>query len=442
MVHFEWETPTKIIFGQGCLSRLGAETARWGKKALLVYGKNSIKKTGIYPLVREQLAAVSVQVLEHPGVKPNPILSHAEEGARIAWEEGVDVIVAVGGGSVIDESKGIAIGACHPEPLWDFYLRKLQVRKALPIIAVQTFPATSSELNQVSVITNDRTGEKFSVRSNEIFPKVTFLDPTFTIHIPIQQTAYAVTDMLSHLWEGYFTQKRDFPVQDGLVEGMSRALMQAMETLLQDPTNIDARSDLMWAGAWAWNGLLRAGVEGASIPNHMLEHPLSGIYDVPHGGGLSIIIPAWLRYKKEEVGQRLLKFGKNILGMGDLSPGVSSGKVPPIATPRTTISGMDRAPSHTGPTGENAHLTAYAAPTSEKKPSFLSPAEEAAVDRVIQTLVAWYRKIGTPTSLKEAGILEVDVEKLTSQALDLCRLWGISGYAAEDIRAIYQRARG
>ncbi|MCX7786966.1 MAG: iron-containing alcohol dehydrogenase [Spirochaetes bacterium] len=404
MVNFEWETPTKIIFGQGCLNRLGEETIRWGKKALLVYGKNRIKELGIYQQVLNQLKAASVQIMEHPGVKPNPILSHAEEGARKAREENVDVIVAVGGGSVIDESKGIAIGAYHTEPLWDFYLRKVQVRKALPLIAVQTFPATSSELNQVSVLTNDRTGEKFSVRSNELFPKVTFLDPTFTLQIPVQQTAYAVTDMLSHLMEGYFTQKRDFPVQDGLVEGMCRALMGAMETILEDPTNLDARSDLMWAGAWAWNGLLKAGVEGASIPNHMLEHPLSGLYDVPHGAGLSIIIPAWLSYKKTQVAHRILKYGTDVLRIADLSVG------------KELQSEVHRTP--------------------------LSPSVEKAVDQVIQALVAWYRKIGTPTSLKEAGIPNVDLEKLTSQALELCRLWGISGYSAEDIRAIYQLAKG
>ncbi len=391
MLNFEWETPTKIIFGQGCLSRLGEEISRLGRKVLLVYGKNRIKELGIYQQVLDQLKKVSAEVVEHPGVKPNPILSHAEEGAQKARDGKVDVIVAVGGGSVIDESKGIAIGACHPEPLWDFYLRKLLPRQALPLIAVQTFPATSSELNQVSVLTNDRTGEKFSVRSPWIFPRVTFLDPTFTIHIPIQQTAYAVTDMLSHLMEGYFTQTRDFPVQDGLVEGMSRALMRAMETILKDPTNLDARSDLMWAGAWAWNGLLKAGVEGASIPNHMLEHPLSGLYDVPHGAGLSIIIPAWLTYKKHQVASRILKFGRNILGMTDLPP--------------------------------------KDAPVKE-------------LDRVIQTLVSWYRKIGTPTTLKEAGIYTVDIEKLTSQALELCRLWGISSYSANDIQAIYQLARG
>jgi len=148
---------------------------------------------------------------------------------------------------------------------------------------------------------------------------------------------------------------------------MSRALMQAMHTLLQDPQNIDARSDVMWAGAWAWNGLLKAGVEGASIPNHMLEHPLSGLYDVTHGAGLSIIIPAWLKYKKMEVTHRILKFGESIMGLKDLQ------------------------------------------------------AEEPgkAADRVIQSLIDWYRKIGTPTTFREAGLKTVDIEKLTSQALEL-----------------------
>lgn len=420
MVNFEWETPTKIIFGEGCLSRLGAEAARWGKKALLVYGKDSIKKLGIYQQVLDQLKAASIEVVEHAGVKPNPILSHAEEGARKAREQGVDIVLAVGGGSVIDESKGIAIGARHSDPLWDFYLRKVQVQKALPLLAIQTFPATSSELNQVSVLTNDRTGEKFSVRSNEIFPKVTFLDPTFTIHIPIQQTAYAVTDMLSHLMEGYFTQSRDFAVQDGLVEGMSRALMRAMETIQQDPTNLDARSDLMWAGAWAWNGLLKAGVEGASIPNHMLEHPLSGLYDVPHGAGLSIIIPAWLSYKKHQVASRILKFGRDILGMKDLP----------------------QKETHQGPVGTGKSASHPVGVMGSPASPTLSLEEERAVDRVIQTLISWYRKIGTPTNYREAGLESVDFEKMTAQALELCRLWGISGYTAQDIKAIYQLARG
>lgn len=390
MVAFEWETPTKIIFGEGCLDRLATEIARWGKKVLLVYGQESIKKLGIYDTVLKQLQSASCKVIEHPGVKPNPILSHTEEGIRKALESGVEVILAVGGGSVIDEAKGIAIGARHSEPLWDFYSRKLSVRTTLPLVAVQTLPATSSELNQVSVLTNDRTGDKFSVRSNALFPKVTFLDPGFTVHIPIKQTAYAITDILAHLMEGYFTQVQDYPVQDGLVEGMSRALMQAMHTLLQDPQNIDARSDVMWAGAWAWNGLLKAGVEGASIPNHMLEHPLSGLYDVTHGAGLSIIIPAWLKYKKMEVTHRILKFGESILGLKDLQ----------------------------------------------------SEEPGKAADRVIQSLIDWYRKIGTPTTFREAGLKTVDIEKLTSQALELCRLWGVSGYTAEDIRQIYRLAAG
>ncbi len=386
MQNFEWITPTKVIFGTGILKRLGTETARYGTRALFLYGKESIKKSGLYTQIIDQFNNTGIFFVEHSGVQPNPRISHAEDGAQKIREHGLNIIVAVGGGSVIDEAKAIAVAAVNNAPLWDYYIRNASFRDALPIIAVQTLPATSSEMNAASVMTNEVTHEKFSIRGDNLFPKVSFLDPSLTLDIPVQYTAYACTDILSHLMEGYFTATADFPLQDGMVEGVCRAVMDSLEIILKDPRNIEARSTIMWAAALAWNGLLKAGVEGASIPNHMLEHPLSGFHDIAHGAGLSIVIPAWLKYKKPQITHRILLFGERILRIGD-------------------------------------------------RLNSKSPLEAA--DEVIKALETWYKHINTPIRLQEAGITALDVDACTQQAMALSVLWGVPGYTEKDIRAIY-----
>ncbi len=386
MQPFTLQIPTTIRFGRGVLDTVGAETKRHGGRALLVYGSGSIKKNGVYETVTASLHTAGITVTEFSGVRPNPILSHAEEGARVAREAKVDVIVAAGGGSVIDEAKGIAVGAVETGALWDFYDRKRPVTRALPVIAIQTLPASSTEVNLVSVITNDATGDKYSIRSDKIAPKVAFLDPETTTTIPIEYTAYACTDILSHMMEGYFTSSDPWaPVHDGMVEGTSRAVIDSMEMLLEDPHDIQARAAVMWAGAIAWSGLMNQGVEGARIPNHMLEHPLSGYYDVPHGAGLSIVIPAWLTFARDRHASRIVRFGREVLRIGAKF------------------------------TGKN---------------------QRAQVDLVIETLVEWYRKIGTPTSFAEAHLSNLDFDAMTDQAHRLSKMWGVN-YTEEEIRAVY-----
>lgn len=387
MKNFTWYTPTKVIFGTKILDQLGREASRIGKRALFLYGKQSIKRSGLYEKVVAQLRGADIEFMEHGGVQPNPIISHALEGAQKVKEHELEMIIAVGGGSVIDEAKSIAVASCNEEPLWDFYLGKAIIKNALPIIAVQTLPATSSELNPTSVMTNDATGEKFSFSSELVFPKLSFLDPSLTLDIPIQYTAYACTDILSHMMEGYFTASEDSPLQDGIVEGTCRAVMGALDTVMIQPRDLKARSTIMWAGALAWNGLFVAGVEGASTPNHMLEHPLSGLYDLPHGAGLSIVIPAWLKYMKPHIAHRIVLFGERILGMGE---------------------------------------------------SLRNKAALDAADLVIEELEGWYRHIHTPIRLHEAGIEKLDIEACTKQALSLSKLWNIPGYKDSDIRAIYE----
>jgi alcohol dehydrogenase YqhD (iron-dependent ADH family) len=384
MQPFQLHIPTKVLFGADVLRQLGREAGTVGKRALLVYGGGSIKRNGVYDTVMEELSGAGIEVTEFGGVKPNPVVSHARDGVGTARNVGVDFIVAAGGGSVIDEAKAIAAGAVAGGDVWDFYIRRRNVEAALPVLAVQTLPASSSEMNGVSVLTNEETREKFSIRSTLLCPRVSFLDPAVTTSIPFQYTAYACTDILSHMMEGYFTSSDDNAgVQDGMVEGICRAVMAATDRLQENPRDLDARSTVMWAGALAWSGLMNAGVIGASIPNHMLEHPLSAWHDIAHGAGLSIIIPAWMRFVRQRHGERMIRFGKMVLGMSG---------------------------------------------------------DELTVDQVVAKLEGWYRKIGTPVTFAQGGITRPNVDGYTTGALQLAKLWGVPGYTEEDIREIYRLA--
>ncbi len=390
MHNFQFYSPTKIIFGKDILENLGTTVKEFGTRVLFVYGRNSIKKTGLYDKISTLLRDAGITVSEYSGVKANPELPHAQKGAEKAVETGAEVILAVGGGSVIDEAKAIAAGACYTGNLWDFYNQKAVMKTALPVIAVQTLPATSSENNQVSVLTNPETNEKFGARSPHIIPRAAFLDPSLTFTVPLQYTAYASFDIMSHLLEGYFTSVDSFaPVQDGFVEGMVKAVMAGFERVQKDTRDWDGRASLLWAGALAWNGLCNAGVEGAATPNHMLEHPLSALYDVAHGAGLAAIFPSWLRYKKESISPKILRFGKNILEMGNELKGLP---------------------------------------------------DNDACDRVIDRFSTWISSIGCPLSLSEAGIDNPDIPELVKQARTLCGLWGISGYSDRDLEALYRLA--
>ncbi len=390
MNNFQLYLPTKIIFGKDILENLGKTAAGFGTRALFVYGQNSIKRTGLYDKVSALLTDAGMTVTDYSGVKANPELPHARKGAEKAVKTGAEVIVAVGGGSVIDEAKAIAAGARYTGNLWDFYNQKAVIQDALPVVAVQTLPATSSENNQVSVLTNPETNEKFGARSPYIIPRVAFLDPSLTFTVPLQYTAYASFDIMSHLLEGYFTSTDAFaPVQDGFVEGMVKAVMAGFARVQKDTRDWDGRAALLWAGALAWNGLCNAGVQGAATPNHMLEHPVSALYDVAHGAGLAAIFPSWLRYKKESIAPRILRFGRNIMEMGNELQGLSDGD---------------------------------------------------ACDRVIDRFSTWIGSTGSPLSLSEAGIENPDIPELVKQARTLCGLWGISGYTDRDLEAIYHLA--
>lgn len=316
MQNFVFANPTKIIFGRDSIPKLGPEAAKAGKKALFVYGGGSIKRNGVYEAVASALKKNGVEFAEHPGVKPNPVLSHVREGMRKAEEAGCDIVVAAGGGSVIDEAKAIAAGLRYGGDTWDLFCGKAPVKDALPLFAALTLPATGSEMNSGCVVTNEETRQKFSARGSALFPRVSALDPETTMTLPREQTAYGAVDSLAHIIEGYFTAKNpDAEVTDELVHGLARAIVASTRRILKDPADYNARASMMWSATLALNGLPTCGYGGMDFINHAIEHSLSAIYDIAHGAGLAIVMPAWFRHHLETDGpDRLEKFGRAVFG--------------------------------------------------------------------------------------------------------------------------------
>ena len=383
MKNFSLQLPTRIEFGRGVIGKAGEEASVLGKRALLVYGKESIKRNGVYETITASLKANGIEWTEHGGVSPNPILSHAYKGIEKAKDFGADLIIAAGGGSVIDESKTIALGYYTDsiDELWKFFTREKAPGKGLPLIAVQTMPATGSEMNLAVVITNDKTREKFSTRSLSAAPKVSLLDPSVTVNIPLRQTAFGCVDIISHLTEGFFSHQESFaPVQEGYSLGLASAVKRSMDIILMEPGNMEARSAVMWAASLGWNGLSMSGLDGGGIPCHTLEHPLSGIYNLPHGAGLSITTPAYLKLRKSCIKEKLRKFGSSVLGLTGNFNG----------------------------------------------------------DNVIEELENWYRKICSPSSFSEWKEVEsFDIARLTKEAEKLNNIWNMSDFAEGEIEKLY-----
>jgi len=384
MENFTYKNPTEIRFGENVVSELGDTVYEYGKTALFVYGMNSIKKSGLYKIIKEQLYAADIKIIECGGVQGNPTLEHTRSGIRKAIENKVDVIVAVGGGSVIDEAKAIAIGALGTDS-WEVLCGNEEIKEAIPIISVQTLPATDSEMNGGFVITNSSTNEKFGTGGSVVtHPKVSFLDPSYTTSITLKQTAFAIADILSHLTEGYFTMEtKNSTITQFYIEGIAKSVIDSARKIMSDPKNVEARGNLMWASSLAWNGTGVLGLHNASLPCHAFEHAISGIYpQVAHGAGLSVITPAWLEFVKDIYYENITKFGKNVLLLDTNN-----------------------------------------------------------VSEIIEGLLRFYKEIGTPTSWKELGIIP-DYSQLTKETVKLMDMWGIKtpNYSKKDIEHIFRLA--
>ncbi|MGA3854258.1 iron-containing alcohol dehydrogenase [Bacillus pumilus] len=295
MENFIYYNPTKLMFGKGQLDGLKSELARYGKRVLLVYGGGSIKKNGLYDNVISALNEAEADVFELSGVEPNPRLTTVKKGIDICQNEKIDFLLAVGGGSVIDCTKAIAAGAEYDGDVWDIISKKTTAQKALPFGTVLTLAATGSEMNPDSVITNWETNEKYVWGSSVTHPAFSILDPEHTYSVPENQTVYGMVDMMSHVFEQYFHNVKNTPLQDRMCFAVLQTVIETAPKLLEDLQNYEHRETILYAGTIALNGTLQMGYFG-DWASHTIEHAVSAVYDIPHAGGLAILFPNWMRH--------------------------------------------------------------------------------------------------------------------------------------------------
>ncbi|MCY9186273.1 iron-containing alcohol dehydrogenase [Bacillus halotolerans] len=295
MENFTYYNPTKLIFGKGQLEQLRKELKQYGKNVLLVYGGGSIKRNGLYDQVTGILKEEGAAVYELPGVEPNPRLATVKKGIDLCRQHDIDFLLAVGGGSVIDCTKAIAAGVKYDGDAWDIFSKKVTAEDALPFGTVLTLAATGSEMNPDSVITNWETNEKFVWGSNVTHPRFSILDPENTFTVPENQTVYGMVDMMSHVFEQYFHNVENTPLQDRMCFAVLQTVIETAPKLLEDLENYKHRETILYAGTIALNGTLQMGYFG-DWASHTMEHAVSAVYDIPHAGGLAILFPNWMRY--------------------------------------------------------------------------------------------------------------------------------------------------
>lgn len=383
MENFVFHNPTKLVFGKGTVEKIGEYLKKDGiRKVLMLYGGGSIKKNGVYEKVVRSLHDNGIEKVEVSGVRPNPVLSKVHEAIQVARENNVEAILAVGGGSVVDSAKAIAAGFYYDGDIWDAFIGKYNVKKALPLYVILTMSATGTEMNGNAVVTNEKTQEKFYFSSKHVYPVLSIVDPTTQYSLPANQVVYGAIDAISHVMEYYFDVAGSDLI-DRIDEGIIKTLMETTEVILKEPENYEARANFCLATTLALNGLTGLGTTGGDWSSHELEHAISAFNpDIAHGAGLAIVFPAWMTCVKEQISEKLIKFGKNVFGMsGEFSP-----------------------------------------------------------DDVINQLKSWYRKVGAPVTLKEVGISKEDIEKLTEIANKHAPFGTVKELKAEDIRKIYEIA--
>ncbi len=370
MDNFVFHNPTTVLFGRSTVDQVGKEAGAFGKSCLLVYGQKSAVRSGLHATVRTQLIKAGLKVVEHAGVQPNPILDHVREGIQLVKANSLDLVVAMGGGSVIDSAKAICAGALVEHDVWKFFTGRKSVKKKLPLVCVSTLAGSGSEMNGGMVLTNQETKQKFGTGNRLLNPNISILDPSLTFAVPADITAHGAVDAIIHVLEFYFTTTINNPIlQDELIEGLVRSLMKCCETALADPLDYQARAGLMWGSALALSGLPAAGLGRVGFPMHMIEHSLSAIYNVAHGAGLAVIAPAWLSWQAAQTPDKIALFSQKVL--------------------------------------------------AEKNMATL--AEQA--KNGIAKLRTWFAAQGCPVTLAELGIPKKDIPDIAANCLGLAKVW-------------------
>jgi alcohol dehydrogenase YqhD (iron-dependent ADH family) len=314
MQNFDYQTPTRLIFGKDTIVQLPGVMKPLGKKILLTYGGGSIKKIGLYDKVKELLA--DFEVFELSGIEPNPKYSTSVvDGVNICKKEHIDVILAVGGGSVLDCSKAIAAGAEYEGEAWDLITYKVKAKSALPIVDILTLAATGSEYDCGGVISRTETNDKIGYMDALLFPVCSILDPQYTFTVSKKQTAAGTADAMNHVIEQYFAEDTTL-LNDGFCEAELKSLMTNVKTALKDPSDYKARAELMLDCTYGCNGILSLGNSASGWPCHGMEHALSAYYDITHGEGLAIITPRWMKHiLSESTLPRFVKFAVHVMGV-------------------------------------------------------------------------------------------------------------------------------
>lgn len=363
MIDFTFQNPAKIIFGKTALTHLSEEAARYSKRVLMVYGGGSIKRMGLYDEVKTILSKDGFAVFELSGIVPNPVLSRVYEGIDICRKENIGLVLAVGGGSVIDTAKGICNGVKYEGDVWDFYSYTAIPKDALPLGVLLTHAAAGSEMSYSSVITNEKGMLKRGFNSLTNVPHFSLLNPEWTFTLPAYQTACGAVDIMAHMMERYFTAVEHVELTDRMITAGIKTVVNNLPAALQTPDDYNARAEIMWAGALAHNSLLETGRIG-DWSTHRLSHEVTAVYGLAHGAALAVLFPAWMRYVTQYNPKKTAQFATDIFGVD---------------------------------------------------PAFGS--ETAIALEGIKRLEASYRSFGIPARLKEAGIHNADYPLMIQKAL-------------------------
>lgn len=393
MFNFDYCTPTKIVFGKGTENRVGELVKEaGGTKVLVHFGGQSAVRSGLIDRVKDSLDEAGIWHTELGGVVPNPHIGKVREGIALGKEHGIDFILGVGGGSVIDSSKAIAYALAEPElDVWELFAHTRAAKSCLPVASVLTIAAAGSEMSNSCVITNEETGEKRAYDDNLSRPKFAVMNPELTMTLPDYQTESGCADIMMHTMERYFTSGGNMEITDAMAEGLLRTVMKYAEVLHTDPRNYEARAEIMWAGSLAHNGLTGCGSDGGDFATHMLEHEMGGMFDVTHGAGLAAIWSSWARYVYKDCLPRFVRYAIQVM------------QVEPQAT------------------------------------------EEETALKGIAAMEEFYRRIGMPTNMRELGIEPTEAQIL-EMAASCARAGGGSIGSAKvlqeaDMAEIYRMAR-
>jgi len=381
MKGFTYYNPTRIEFGKGKEANIGQYIAEYGiSKVLIVYGSERIKKSGLFDTVAQSLTNSGIRFDALGGVQSNPLLSKVYEGVAIAKSKGVEAILAVGGGSVLDSVKAMAAGAVYGGDVWDFFTYKAVPNVALKIFDIMTLAATGSEMNNYAVVTKDETKEKFSLAGAATFPTVSVINPELQASVTKEYLAYSAADIFAHSLDMYLSASYLPEFIAGHVENILRTVIRTTEILLKDAGHYSARGEFAWAATQALNFTTFCGVENNRFDTHFIEHTLSAEYNIAHGAGLSIVVPAWMKWQKQFLPERFDQFAAKVFG----------------------VKGAD-----------------------------------AGIDALKQ----WYVSIGTPVTLSEGNIPEADIPVLVEKLSVVAKMWGAEAlYTKDMIRTVLENA--